>query len=138
VAIRLDTSDRRHLLITFTLEPDRPPGAVSVVGSFNDWTPGRHELRCEVDDPMRHVTVPVPYGEPVHFRYLAADGMWFDEPEADEVTGHGSVVRAVAAPTAKSTAKKAATKKAPATKPVAAKKTATKKVAAKKPPTAAG
>src|SRR6266498_4298805 len=30
--------------ITFSLPADQPPGSVSVVGDFNDWQPGRHEL----------------------------------------------------------------------------------------------
>lgn len=31
--------------LTFTLPVDVPPGPVSVVGSFNGWTPGAHALR---------------------------------------------------------------------------------------------
>jgi hypothetical protein len=93
--LRLDSSNTDHLMITFLLDPDEPPGAVSVVGSFNGWTPGQHELRSERDDPMRRVTVAVPYDEPIHFRYLAHDGVWFDEPDADDITERGSLLRAV-------------------------------------------
>lgn len=135
MAIRLDTSDGEQLLITFLLEPDQPPGAVSVVGSFNDWAPGRHQLQSDADDPMRRVTVAVPYGEEVHFRYLAADGLWFDDPDADDVTEHGSVVRATTAPAMKKTptAKKTpAAKKTPGARKAPAKKAATKQATARK------
>ena len=34
----------RKIRVTFSLPPDQPEGVVSVVGDFNDWEPGRHEL----------------------------------------------------------------------------------------------
>ncbi len=30
--------------VTFCLPVDQPSGPVSVVGTFNDWVPGLHEL----------------------------------------------------------------------------------------------
>ena len=38
-----------HTEITFVLPADAPPGPVSVVGDFNDWQPGTHELRPRKD-----------------------------------------------------------------------------------------
>ena len=60
------------------------PTAVSVVGDFNDWDPGAHPLRKR-SNGTRSVTVELPAGEPVQFKYLADNGDWFPEPEADGV-----------------------------------------------------
>lgn len=97
MALQLDTTDPVLLRVTFALPVDNPPGAVSVVGSFNDWSPGRHELTSGRDG-VRRVTVAVPYEHAVHFRYLADNGLWFDEPDADEVTATGSLLYAVPRP----------------------------------------
>jgi hypothetical protein len=78
--------------LTFSLPPSAPPGRVSVVGDFNDWTPGRHELK-PLRDGSRAVSVRVQGGRPVRFRYLAADGHWFDDPEIADRDGHDCVVR---------------------------------------------
>jgi 1,4-alpha-glucan branching enzyme len=72
---------------TFTIEGhDQTP--VSVVGSFNDWTPGQHTFES-AEEGLLSATVPVHPGDELHFRYLAADGHWFDDPEADSITEHG-------------------------------------------------
>jgi hypothetical protein len=74
--------------VTFCLPKDAPDGAVSVVGTFNDWEPGLHELKVRRDG-TRTVTVRL---EPGHyrFRYLASDGIWMDDEHADAVGPHGS------------------------------------------------
>jgi 1,4-alpha-glucan branching enzyme len=77
--------------LTFTLPPDQPSGDVSVVGTFNDWTPGKHRLVRRTNG-TRSVSVTVPSGETVRFRYLGQDGQWFDEPDADDVDPEGCVV----------------------------------------------
>ena len=63
---------------------------VSVVGSFNDWTPGRHELRPHGDQSTRSVEVNVPRGSTVHFRYLGHGDHWFDDADADSIDQDGS------------------------------------------------
>ena len=78
--------------ITFVLPADRPSGRVSVVGTFNDWTPGTHELRKR-SNGTRSVSVTLPAGETICFRYLGEHGAWFDEPDADAVTDEGSLLR---------------------------------------------
>lgn len=79
--------------LTFSLPAGADPaGRVSVVGDFNDWTPGRHEL-TPLRDGSRSVSVRVPAGRPVRFRYLAADGHWFDDPEVPDRDGADCVVR---------------------------------------------
>jgi hypothetical protein len=86
------TSAGEDVTITFVLtETDDP---VSVVGSFNDWTPGVHLLEGDVGGP-RSVSIVVPADVEVHFRYLGSDGRWFDDPDADEITAEGSILRPV-------------------------------------------
>ncbi|MEZ0071385.1 isoamylase early set domain-containing protein [Planotetraspora sp. GP83] len=76
--------------VTFTLPLDEPLGVVSVVGDFNDWRPGRHEL-LRRRNGTRTVSIILPPG--VHrFRYLATGGLWFDDETADHVDHLGSLV----------------------------------------------
>lgn len=77
--------------ITFCLPADRPEGIVSVVGTFNDWIPGTHELKARRDG-TRTVSVPLPPGHH-QFRYLASDGVWLDDEHADAIGPHGSELR---------------------------------------------
>jgi len=79
--------------LTFALPTDQVKGPVSVVGSFNDWTPGTHTLRTR-SNGTASVQVTVPTGTEVTFRYLADGGRWFDDNAADRITPQGSVVRA--------------------------------------------
>ncbi|TDB75603.1 isoamylase early set domain-containing protein [Micromonospora sp. KC723] len=76
--------------VTFCLPRDVPPGAVSVVGSFNGWEPGRHELVARRDGTR---TVTVKLGPGRHrFRYLASGGVWLDDESADQVDADGSLL----------------------------------------------
>ncbi|MBT2478856.1 isoamylase early set domain-containing protein [Streptomyces sp. ISL-94] len=75
--------------ITFVLPADTPPGPVSVVGDFNDWQPGVHELRTRKDG-SRAVTVALPGASTHVFRYLAAGDYWFDDESADGHDGTNS------------------------------------------------
>jgi 1,4-alpha-glucan branching enzyme len=76
--------------VTFALtDPD--PGPVSVVGDFNDWTPGVHVLRKR-SNGTRSVSVALPAGQPVRFRYLGDGGRWFDDPQADAQEQEGSLL----------------------------------------------
>ncbi|SDY46324.1 Glycogen recognition site of AMP-activated protein kinase [Micromonospora pattaloongensis] len=73
--------------VTFCLPGDVPAGAVSVVGCFNGWEPGRHEL-VRRRDGSRTVTVRLEPGE-YRFRYLATGGVWLDDEHADHVDEQG-------------------------------------------------
>ena len=64
--------------VTFALPADEPAGAVSVVGSFNDWNPFAHPLRRRANR-TRSAAVTVQAGTTLHFRYLAEGGLWFDD-----------------------------------------------------------
>jgi 1,4-alpha-glucan branching enzyme len=77
--------------VTFCLPAHEPAGVVSVVGTFNDWVPGQHELKVRRDG-TRTISVPL---EPGHylFRYLASDGVWLDDEHADGIGPQGSELR---------------------------------------------
>jgi hypothetical protein len=77
--------------VTFSLAADHPADVVSVVGSFNDWTPGRHQL-VPRRDGSRSVSVTLAAGEH-RFRYLASGGHWFDDETADHIDNAGSTLR---------------------------------------------
>jgi 1,4-alpha-glucan branching enzyme len=77
--------------LTFALPSSAVDGTVSVVGTFNDWTPGAHPLRRR-SNGTASTSVKVPVGTTVRFRYLGENGRWFDDADADEITVEGSVV----------------------------------------------
>lgn len=64
--------------VTFALPADEPAGAVSVVGSFNNWDPFAHPLRRRANR-TRSAAVTVKSGTTLHFRYLGEGGVWFDD-----------------------------------------------------------
>lgn len=68
--------------VTFAIPQDHPSGQVSVVGDFNDWTPGRNVLARRTNG-TRSATVTLPAGSRVRFRYLGENGHWFDDDQAD-------------------------------------------------------
>jgi 1,4-alpha-glucan branching enzyme len=84
-------SDEDATDVTFTLPPghESTGTAVSVVGDFNNWDPAAHTF-AKQEDGSRAVTVRLPAGERVHFRYLADAGQWFDEDEADGHDGQNN------------------------------------------------
>ncbi|HVK43534.1 MAG TPA: isoamylase early set domain-containing protein [Micropruina sp.] len=77
--------------ITFALPADHPAGKVSVVGNFNDWTPGAVPLKKRSNGTMS-ATVTVPADYIIAFRYLGENDTWFDEPDADFVDHGASVI----------------------------------------------
>ncbi|GAA5064017.1 1,4-alpha-glucan branching enzyme [Thermocatellispora tengchongensis] len=76
--------------VTFSLPLDHPPGVVSVVGDFNGWEPGRHELLPRRRG-IRTISVILPSGAH-RFRYLATGGLWLDDEMADHIDEHGSQI----------------------------------------------
>ncbi|SDD76503.1 isoamylase early set domain-containing protein [Actinokineospora iranica] len=75
--------------VTFTLDRDDPPGATSVVGCFNGWTPGAHPLRPR-SNGKRSTSVILPAGTSVSFRYLSESCGWCDDPAVTERDEHGN------------------------------------------------
>jgi 1,4-alpha-glucan branching enzyme len=74
--------------VTFCLPADQPAGVVSVVGTFNGWEPGQHELKTRRDG-TRTISLRLDPGR-YAFRYLASDGVWLDDEHADAFGPQGS------------------------------------------------
>jgi hypothetical protein len=115
--------------LTFFLPADHAGGAISVVGNFNDWTPGVHVLARRGATRSAGVVLPADYI--AAFRYLGEDGLWFDEPEASFVDAGASVVLPPV-PVKKPGATRKATAKSAASAPAKAAATTPTKAAARK------
>ena len=78
--------------VTFALPQDVPAGVVSVLGDFNGWDEHSHPLKKR-SNGTRSVMVEVASGRDYHFKYLAEDGTWFNEDDADlfETNEYGEV-----------------------------------------------
>ena len=96
--LKIDRARAGDVRVTFVLSPHEPRGRVSVVGDFNEWQPGAHELRPR-SNGMRSVAVTVPAGTPVRFRYLGEGGHWCNETEHPDVWQEGADSVIVARPT---------------------------------------
>ena len=91
MAINIQTNRTGQTKIQLVLPDDVHDGPVSAVGTFNDWTPGKHKL-VRRNNGTRSVTVQVPAGGQVRFRYLGSGGHWFDDPEAPVLDAEGAVL----------------------------------------------
>jgi 1,4-alpha-glucan branching enzyme len=80
-----------HVKITFALPVNAISGRCSVVGDFNQWQPGCHELRRR-GNGTRSASVTLPAGTRIRFRYLAEGDRWFNDPELVEREGEDSVL----------------------------------------------
>ncbi len=70
--------------VTFALPADEVALPVSVLGDFNDWDPHAHPLKKRSNGTCSAV-VELPAGSAFRFKYLAADGTWFCDPDAEAV-----------------------------------------------------
>lgn len=70
--------------VTFMLPASEVDQPVSVLGDFNGWDPFAHPLKKR-SNGTRSATVEVAAGQALRFKYLAADGRWFCDPDADSV-----------------------------------------------------
>ena len=77
--------------VTFALPLHQASGRCSVVGDFNEWLPGSHELRKRANG-TRSISVVVPRGTRLRFRYLGEHGNWFNDPEVEHRDGADDVV----------------------------------------------
>jgi Glycogen recognition site of AMP-activated protein kinase len=93
MAVSVERGSEQTAFVKFSLPESEDPSNVSVVGSFNDWTPGAH-LFTE-DQGEWSVIIEVPYGHEVHFRYLGDGGRWFDDPDAEPAGDEGGRIAAV-------------------------------------------
>jgi hypothetical protein len=91
MALRI-TPNGTSTKIVFVLPDDAHDGPISAVGTFNNWVPGAHKL-VRRSNGTRSVSVAVPKGAEIQFRYLADGGVWFDDEDAHAITPEGSLVR---------------------------------------------
>jgi hypothetical protein len=68
-------------VITFILAADDHRGDLSVVGSFNDWTPGVDVFAVR-GDGTQTATIRVSKDSEVYFRYQGTGDHWFDDRDA--------------------------------------------------------
>ena len=84
----------KKVKVTFVLPVDVVPSeelAVSVVGSFNDWSLNATPLKKR-SNGMWSAAMELDPGEKYAFRYYSADGSWLNDEAADayEPSGYGS------------------------------------------------
>jgi 1,4-alpha-glucan branching enzyme len=80
-----------NVKVTFALPHDQSIDGCSVVGDFNGWQPGMHLLRRR-SNGTRSVAVTLPRGSRLRFRYLGANGHWFNDSDVVEFDGPDSVL----------------------------------------------
>src|SRR5688572_22313813 len=78
--LRMDRARGGCVRLTFILPVGEPSGRVSVVGDFNRWEAGAHELKRR-SNGTRSLAVTVPEGTSLRFRYLAEGDQWSNETE---------------------------------------------------------
>ena len=71
--------------VTFVLPATDDDQPVSVLGDFIGWDPLAHPLKKR-SNGTRSATVELAPGQVLRFKYLAADGTWFCDPDADTVS----------------------------------------------------
>lgn len=70
--------------VTFVLPDDHPYGdGLSVVGDFNDWTPGTHRF-VRRSNQTYSTNVTLPANGRYAFRYYSEEDGWVNEDEADD------------------------------------------------------
>lgn len=77
--------------VTFVLPGDHSHGAVAAVGDFNDWDPHAHPFKRRSNGTFSTAVV-LPAGGRYAFRYLAENGRWLDEEEADGREGDNAIL----------------------------------------------
>lgn len=85
VHVEADPATGQTVLV-FALAVDIHDGPVSVVGSFNHWTPGEHVLQEHLDGTRSvRATIDPDTDAGIYFRYLGSGGVWFDDPDSDTI-----------------------------------------------------
>lgn len=70
--------------VTFVVPVDQCDSAVSVVGDFNQWDPLATPLRKR-SNGTRSASIDLTTGSSYRFKYLAEEGSWFCDLDADGV-----------------------------------------------------
>jgi len=71
--------------VTFTVTGDNANLPASVVGEFNQWNPEALPLKKRSNGSYT-ANVTLPAGQSYRFRYVSADGVWFNDEAADAYT----------------------------------------------------
>jgi 1,4-alpha-glucan branching enzyme len=80
---KVNKRDSDRVKVTFVLPEDHPYGdALSVVGDFNDWTPGEHSF-VRRSNKTFSTNVVLEEGDRYAFRYYSEEHGWVNEEEAD-------------------------------------------------------
>lgn len=74
----------KQVKVTFALPQESVEAKVSVVGDFNGWDPAKNTLVKRSNGTMS-ASVTLKKGEQYSFRYVAEDGTWLNDSEADGV-----------------------------------------------------
>ena len=83
--IRKQVQKDGSVKITFALAD---VDGVSLISDLNGWDPGVHPLKKR-SNGLRSVSVTIPPGHVVKFRYVTSAGEFFDDPEADSFEPNG-------------------------------------------------
>ena len=83
--LRCTSARGEAIKVTFALPTADADQPVSVLGDFNGWDPLAHPLRKR-SNGTRSATIEVRPGQALRFKYLAADGTWFCDPETETIT----------------------------------------------------
>ena len=89
---KVNKRDSDRVKVTFVLPEDHPYGdTLSVVGDFNDWTPGKHTFVRRSNQTFS-TNVMLEEGDRYAFRYYSEEHGWANEEEADafEPSEYGS------------------------------------------------
>jgi 1,4-alpha-glucan branching enzyme len=70
--------------VTFALPATDIDQPVSVLGDFNGWDPLANPLKKRSNGTFS-TTIEIASGQSVRFKYLAGDGTWFCDPDAQTV-----------------------------------------------------
>jgi 1,4-alpha-glucan branching enzyme len=92
--IRKQVQKDGSVKVTFSLAD---VDGVSLISDLNGWDPDAHPLKKR-SNGLRSVSVTIPPGQVVKFRYATADGDYFDDPDADahEPNGFGQTHAVIA------------------------------------------
>lgn len=81
---KVDKRSSDRVEVTFVLPENHPyEGEISVVGDFNDWTPGEHRL-VRRSNQTYSTNVMLPEDGRYAFRYYSEQDGWINEEEADD------------------------------------------------------
>lgn len=81
---KVDKRKSDRVNVTFVLPDDHPYGDdLSVVGDFNDWTPGTHRF-VRRSNQTYSTNVTLPENGRYAFRYYSEEDGWVNEDEADD------------------------------------------------------